>query len=91
LSTADGLDAVRRIGLLAQAYGLDPDRAEQLLDIVVEEKAHSTANVLAQAEAGDPVWTAHIEESGFAKRMAADEEWFAAKRHELLASIRHPT
>jgi hypothetical protein len=91
LSTADGLDAVRRIGLLAQAYGLDPDRAEQLLDIVVEEKAHSTANVLAQAEAGDPVWTAHIEESGFAKRMAADEEWFAAKRPELLASIRHPT
>jgi hypothetical protein len=90
-STADGLDAVRRIGLLAQAYGLDPDRAEQLLDMVVEEKAHSTANVLAQAEAGDPVWTAHIEESGFAKRMAADEEWFAAKRHELLASIRHPT
>ena len=91
LSTADGLDAVRRVGLLARAYGLAPDRAEELLDIVVEEKAHSTANVLAQAAAGDPVWTGHIEDTGFAKRMAADEEWLAAQLPALLASIRHLT
>ena len=91
LSTADGLDAVRRVGLLAGAYGLAPDRAEELLDIVVEEKAHSTANVLAQAAAGDPVWTGHIEDTGFAKRMAADEEWLRAQLPALLASIRHLT
>jgi hypothetical protein len=45
-----------------------------LLDIMVEEKAHSTANVVAQAAAGEPVWTRHIEETGFAERMTADEE-----------------
>jgi hypothetical protein len=89
LSTADGLDAVRRVGLLAGAYGLAPDRAEELLDTVVEEKAHSTTNVLAQAAAGDPVWTRHIEETGFAERMAADEEWLATQRPALLASMRH--
>ena len=61
LSTADSLDAVHRVGLLAGAYGLAADRAEELLDIVVEEKAHSTANVLAQAAAGDPVWGGHID------------------------------
>jgi hypothetical protein len=88
LSTTDGLDAVRRVGLLARAYGLAPGRAEELLDIVAEEKAHSTANVLAQAAAGDPVWSRHIEETSFAERMAADEEWFAGQRPALLASIR---
>ena len=91
LSTADSLDAVHRVGVLAGAYGLARDRAEELLDIVVEEKAHSTANVLAQAAAGDPVWTGHIEETNFAERMAADEEWFAAQRPALLASIRRLT
>lgn len=90
LSTADGLAAARRVGLLAGAYGLAPERAEELLDIVVEEKAHSTANVLAQAAAGDLVWIRHIEETGFAERMAADKVWFAAQRPALLASIRHP-
>jgi thiamine kinase-like enzyme len=89
-STADDLAAVHRVGLLTKAYGLAPDRAEELLDIVVEEKAHSAANVLAQAAAGDPVWSRHVEETGFAERMAADEEWFAAQRPLLLASIRHP-
>lgn len=91
LSTADSLDAVRRVGLLAGGYGLAAERAEELLDIVVEEKIHSTANVLAQAAAGDPVWTRHIEETGFAERMAADEEWFAKQVPALLASIRDHT
>lgn len=90
LSTADGLAAVRRLGLLTEAYGLAPDRAEELLDIVVEEKAHSTANVLAQAAAGDAVWSRHIAETGFTERMAADAEWLAAQRPALLASLRHP-
>jgi aminoglycoside phosphotransferase (APT) family kinase protein len=88
LSTADDLDAVRRIGLIAGAYGQGSDRAEELLDIVVEEKAQSIANVLAQAANGDPVWTRHIEEAGFAERRAADEEWFASQRSALLACLR---
>jgi len=37
------------------------------------------------------VWTGHLEETGFAERMAADEEWFTAQRPALLASIRHLT
>jgi hypothetical protein len=91
LSSADGVTAVRRVGLLAKAYGLAPDRAEELLDVLVEEKTHATANVLAQAAAGDPVWSRHIAETGYAERMAADEEWFATQRPALLASIRHPS
>ena len=87
LSTTDSLDAVHRVGVLTGAYGLARHRAEELLDIIVEEKAHSTSNMLAQAEAGDPVWSGHIEETGFAERMAADKEWFAGHRLALLVTI----
>lgn len=41
----DALDAVRRVGLFAAAYGLAQQRAGELLDVVVEEKARSTAHV----------------------------------------------
>ena len=90
-SSTDGLDPVRRVGLLARAYGLPPDRAEELLTVVVEERSHSTQNVLALAAAGDPVWTAHIEETGFAERMAADQKWLTAQLPRMLAALRHPT
>lgn len=91
LSTADSLDAVHRVGVLAGAYGLTRDQAEELLDMVTEERAHSTANVLAQAAVGDQIWTRHIDETHFVERMAADEEWCAAQRPALLASIRNHT
>lgn len=87
----EGLDAIHRIGLLAAAYGLAADRADELLDIVVEEKTHSTANVLAQAAAGDPVWGEHIAQTDFAARMTADREWLTAQRPALRASLRHLT
>lgn len=91
LSAPDCLDAVHRTGLLAGAYGLGPDRAEELLGVVVEEKAHSRRNVLEQAAAGDQVWAAHVEQTGFTGRMAADDEWFIAQFPALLAAIRHLT
>jgi thiamine kinase-like enzyme len=87
LFTPDGLNAARRVGVLASAYGLTDDQAEELLDIVVEEKSRSTANVFAQAAAGDPVWIEHIEQTGFAARMEADLEWFTAQRPALLAAL----
>jgi len=87
LSTPDSLDAVRRLGLLAGAYGLAPERAEELVDVVAEERARSTANVRAQAAAGDPVWGAHIADSDFDARMEADDVWLARMRLALVASV----
>jgi hypothetical protein len=54
---------------------------------VAGEKAHSTANVRAQAAAGDPVWRAHIADSDFDARMDADDLWPAGMRPALVASI----
>jgi Phosphotransferase enzyme family len=82
-----GLDAVRRLGVLATAYGLEPDRAGDLLDVVVEVKAQSTANVRRAAAEGDPVWTAHVRETDFDARIAADDAWLAGQRPALLAAL----
>ena len=87
LNHPDTLDAVRRVGLLAGEYGLAPDRAAELLDVVAEVKATSTANVRAQAAAGDPVWAAHVRDTGFDARIAADDAWLAGLRPALLASV----
>jgi len=87
LSTPDSLDAVRRLGLLAGAYGLARERAEELLDVVAEERARATTNVRAQAAAGDPVWSAHVADSDFDARMDADDRWLAEMRPALVASI----
>jgi aminoglycoside phosphotransferase (APT) family kinase protein len=87
LSTSDSLDAVQRLGLLAGAYGLAAERAEELLDVVIQEKAHSTANVRARAAAGDPVWAAHVAGTDFDARTDADDLWLARMRPLLVASI----
>ena len=73
--------------LLAGAYGLAPARAEELLDVVVEERARSTANVRARAAGGDPVWAAHVADGDFDARMDADDRWLARMRPMLVASI----
>jgi aminoglycoside phosphotransferase (APT) family kinase protein len=87
LSTPDTLDAVHRLGLLANAYGLPADRADELLTIVGEVKATATANVRAQAAAGDRVWIQHIAETDFDARVEADAQWLADMRCAFAAEI----
>jgi len=87
LSTPDTLDAVHRLGLLAAAYGLAADRAEELLDVVMEVKATATANVRAQAAAGDQVWMQHIAETDFDRRVDADAQWLTDQRTAFAAAI----
>ena len=69
------VQAMREVGI--DITGNTP----QLLDVVAEEKARSTANVRAQlapgagvggAAAGDPVWGAHVADCDFDARMDAE-------------------
>ena len=39
--------------MLARAYGLEPERAEELVDVVIEERANSTANIRAEIAGGN--------------------------------------
>jgi aminoglycoside phosphotransferase (APT) family kinase protein len=82
------LDGIARFGVLARGYGLAPERAEELIDVVVEERAHSTANIRAEIAAGNPAWTRDWAAAGGDERAAADDAWLARSRSALIGSIR---
>ena len=49
-----GLDAVGRLGRLAAAYGLAPEQAEELVEVVLAERSHSRGNVTARVRRRRP-------------------------------------
>lgn len=82
------LDGIARLGVLARAYGLEPDRAEELVDVIVEERRHSIANIRAEIDAGNGSWIANWAAAGGDERAAADDAWLAANRADLVRSVR---
>lgn len=82
------LDGIARFGMLARAYGLEPERGEELLDVVISERAHSTANIRAEVAAGNESWIHHWAAAGGDERAAADDAWIARHRAALIRSVR---
>ncbi|MBA2718104.1 MAG: phosphotransferase [Chloroflexi bacterium] len=82
------LDGIRRFGVITRGYGLEPERAEELVAVVVEERANSTANILAEIAAGNESWIANWTASGGDERAAADDAWIAANRDALIHAAR---
>ena len=71
-----------------RAYGLEPERAEELVDVVVEERAHSTANIRAEIAHGDESWIRQWAQAGGDERAAVDDAWIARHRASLVRSVR---
>lgn len=82
------LDGIARLGVLARAYGLEPERAEDLVDIIMEQRAHSTANIQAEIADGNPSWIRAWAQAGGDERAAADDVWIARSRDALIRSAR---
>lgn len=82
------LDGITRLGILGRAYGLEPDRADELLDVVAEERAHARANIRAEIAAGNGSWIGNWAAAGGDERAAADDAWIARNRAALMRSIR---
>jgi hypothetical protein len=82
------LDGIARLGVLARAYGLEPERAEQLVDVLILERAHATANIQAQMAGGNESWIRHWAEAGGTERAAADDAWIARHRAALVRAAR---
>ena len=78
------LDGIRRLGVLARGYRLEPDRATDLVDVIVEGRAHSIANIRAEIAAGNRSWMGHWAAAGGDERAAADDAWIAANRAALV-------
>ena len=86
----DDLDGIRRTGLLAKAYGLTPDQAEELVGVVEEERLHQIRHVRAEAAAGNEPWATFWRQSEGDRRAAADDAWLREARPKLLAAISSP-
>ena len=83
----DPLDAVARFGLLARAYGVPPEDAEPLVEIVFEERAHAIANVRREVAEGNPVWIEHWVDEGEEEVVPVDDAWLAEIRPALVAAV----
>jgi hypothetical protein len=82
------LDGIARFGVLVGGYGLAPERAEELVAVVVEERAHSIANIRAEIAAGNESWSRNWAAAGGDERAAADDAWIAANRAALIRAAR---
>ena len=82
------LDGVARFGLLLRAYGLEPDRAAELVDVVAEERAHAMANIRAEIAAGNEAWIRDWPLTGGNDRAAADDAWIERHRDALIRAAR---
>jgi aminoglycoside phosphotransferase (APT) family kinase protein len=80
------LDGIARFGVLARGYGLEPDRAEELVDVIVQTRAQSIANIRAEIAGGNESWIGHWAEAGGDDRAAADDAWIARHRAALIRS-----
>lgn len=87
LNHPDHLDGVRRAGLLARAYGVGPEQAEELVDVIAEERAQQLEHVRNEAAAGNEPWVTFWRESDGEGRAAADDTWLQEQRSALVAAI----
>jgi Ser/Thr protein kinase RdoA (MazF antagonist) len=85
-----GLDAVRRVGCLAGGYGFEASRAAELVDVLVEQRAHSRAHMRAEIAAGDAVLREYWDGHGGDAQAAADDEWLGSQRAALVHAIANP-
>jgi hypothetical protein len=83
----DDLDGIRRTGLLAKAYGVMPDQAEELVGIIEEERLQQIRHIRALAAAGNEPWATFWRQSDGDRRAAADDAWLREARPELIAAI----
>jgi hypothetical protein len=81
-----GLDPFRRLRVVADAYGLPPDRTA-FLDAVAESVAAGGQFVQRRVDRGDPAFIRMWEEMGGAARYDRRRAWFDRHRDRFLAAI----
>jgi hypothetical protein len=87
LNHPDNLDGVRRAGLLARAYGVEPEQAEEFVDVMAEEHAQQLGHVRDETGTGREPWVSFWRETDGEGRAAADEAWLREQRSALIAAI----
>ena len=83
----DDLDGVRRTALLAHAYGVEPEQAEELVDVIDEERLQQIQHVREEAAGGNEPWATFWRETDGDRRAAADDAWLRKQRPRLIKAI----
>ena len=81
------LDAVKRVGLLAHGYGIAPDRATELVEVIFEQRARSQAHMRVEIADGDEVLLDYWNKHGGEAQAAADAAWLESQHAALVDSI----
>jgi hypothetical protein len=79
--------ALGDLGRLAAAYGLEPGRAGELVELVLTEHRLSRAHIRERIATGDPAWIERWAETGGERTAAADAEWLARRPDALVAAV----
>jgi Ser/Thr protein kinase RdoA (MazF antagonist) len=81
------LDGVARLRRFARAYGVEPDRATQLVDLIFAERQQALAHIRSEVAAGSHTWVDHWRESRGEERAQADDAWLDQHRDALVDAI----
>lgn len=87
LDHPDDLDGVRRTALLANAYGLRADQAEEFVDVIDEEYRKHIRHVRDEAALGHEPWATFWRETDGDQRAAADDTWLREHRSALISAV----
>ncbi len=85
-----GLDPVRRLRVVADAYGLDLAERSELLDVLDERFANGGAFVRRRIEAGEQAFIDMWEQMGGQARYDRRRDWFAAHRTTFAVALLAP-
>jgi hypothetical protein len=81
-----GGDPFRRLRVVADAYGLPPDRSE-VVDLLRMQTSAGGWFVKRRVDAGDEAFTRVWDESGGAQRYDRRRDWFEAHRQQFLEEL----
>lgn len=81
------LDPVTRLGVVADAYGLDATQRVELLDVVDERMANGGVFVRRRVEAGEQAFIDMWETMGGQARYDRRRDWFSSRRPGFEAAL----
>ena len=81
------LDRIARLRRFARAYGVEPDRAYELVELIFAERQQALAHIRSEIAAGNQTWVDHWHETGGEERAETDDAWLEQHRDAIVDAI----
>jgi len=80
------LDGIARAGILARAYGINPEEAPDLVEVIFAAREHILTKIHAEIAEGSPLWTGSWRDR-VQEQVTADAAWLNVMRDSLTDAI----